>query len=481
MKLLNLLFLIIFSLAETYPGVVTSISLKAVNNLLQQSFPELISDLSDAKIPSGTFRLKFFLIPFKLKLSNIAFTEISFDTTQSGLQVNNLTGQIYLTLFNFNFNVFFDYNYYIPIDIPGNCTISLTNSTLIVPLTLSVNNAGKVSSEIYPLQGNLDSLDIELVPQGPISNFFNVITHLWPFKKITNHVLVNFFDSFSVMLNPKLEKILSTIKYTDQIGTLPIAADYHFYRITLQPYNILATLNGTFYLLNDLSAISTLTPPNYLPGIVSQASIVVQLTQYYFDSMMWALYTSNYLNIYIPSQSIPKSFPYQFTTNGLSKLIPNFATVYGNNLPVDLECSVYQVPILNLETQVSMTASVSCNFLVRISSNITVNAFTLLTQFYTDFIASISEENGGVYMFVSLDETNTQFSSFSLINSHVGIFNLARISQAVNWYTYYVVFQANNLLENQGIRLPLPEGIKVKSARFNIYPGALEIDLEPEF
>ena len=185
------------------------------------------------------------------------------------------------------------------------------------------------------------------------------------------------------------------------------------------------------------------------------------------------------MNFYIPSEDVPSSFPYVFTTTGLSKAVPDFDTFYGSDLPVDLQCQGYKTPSISLENIVSVNAPLSCNFIVRVSPHATSNAFTLTMNFYTEVAADMKEDNGVLYVYLEFDQSNTEFSNYGIINSNVGIFDTNKISLAINYYIYAIILEMNERLENDGFRLPLPEGIKVQSYGFNLYSGGLEIGIEP--
>lgn len=480
MKLLSLIVFAFCALASPYPGVRTSIGLAPMNKLLKASLPSILEEIRQTVISPITLSTRLLLIPLKVQISNFEFVSLSLDIVNSNFMVNNQTNQLYLTLANFNMFMKADYKY-LHYGISGDFNITLINSTVILPFQLGVDRNGVVTSEALPLIGDLSSLNIQITPNGFISTSFMVLSNMWPFKKYTNEAVVRVFDSVSTLFNPKLQSFFGSIKFTDQIGNLPIAADYHFYSIQLNPNSISSVLNGTFYLIYKTGAVSPVVPPSYLPDFVSTSSVRIQLTDYYFDSMMWALYASNTLNVYISSTEVPVTFPYTFTTTGLNKLIPGLVSTYGPNLPVDLQCSVYKIPIVNIQDAVEVTVGTSCNFIVLVSSSIKVTAVTLLAEFDTNFLATISNQNEGIYIIGSLDNTNTEFTNFSIINSQVGIFSTDGLAKAINWYTYYVILKANSVLQDQGIRLPLPEGITVTKTTFNLYPGAVEIGFEPIF
>lgn len=481
MKCLALFLLAIGAFSTPYPGIRTTLSIKSLTSYIQEVLPDIISESESASISPISFWVHPLFIPVKVQLSNFHIYSFTADISKTIVSVNNVTKQIYVTLSNVNLFLTGEYDYYIPFRVGGDFNLTLSNSTLIIPYTIGVDGQGALSLEAGNLLGNTSSLDIQVEPVGFVSTTFMLVTKLWPLSRITRHAMDSMFSKISVLTNPYVNKYLSGIVYTQQVGNLTISGDYHFLMINLDPLYIEAYVNGTFFLNNALDTVSPVVPSNILPNYYSINSARVQLTEYYFDSLMWALYQSNSLYVFIKSQDVPSNFPYAFTTSGLSKIAPGLVTVYGQNVPVNIECSVYKVPNVDIQSTVSITASTGCNFLVQVSPTVMVNAFTLLSTFQTRFQATLKDVDDSIYVVGSLDRTNTLFQDFSVINSKVGTVNVAKISAAFNWYTYYLVNMANNVLEDQGLLVPLPQSVKFQSPSFYCYPGAVEIGFEPVY
>jgi len=476
-----LFFLAMGAISTPYPGICISLSIKSLTSYIEDILPSIISESETATIPPIAFWVHPLFIPVKVQLSNFQIHSFTIDISKTIVSVNNVTKEIYLTLSNVNLFLSADYNYYIPFRVGGDFNLTLTNATIIVPYSIGVSDQGTLNLVAGKLLGNTSSLDIQVEAVGFVSATFMIATKLWPLSTITNHAMENMFSKISTLMNPYVNKYLSAIVYTDQVGSLPISGDYHFLMINLDPLFIEAYINGTFFLNNALDTISPVVPSTLIPNYYSINSARVQLTEYFFDSLMWALFQSNSLYAYIKSQDVPSNFPYVFTTTGLSKIAPGLVTTFGSNVPVNLECSVYKVPNVDIQGTVSMSASTGCNFLVQISPTNVVNAFTLLSTFQSKLQATLTEVNDQIYVIGSLDRTSTLFQDFSVINSKVGTVNIAKISAAFNWYTYYLVNMANNVLEDQGLLVPLPKGVQYKSPSFYSYPGAVEIGFEPIF
>lgn len=481
MKVLSLLCLALSVLSSPYPGIRTSLTINSLTGYIKDILPSIISECKSTTIPPVTFWVRPLFIPVKLQLYNFEFHEITIDTSKTLISVNNATKELYITLTNVDLFLSAEYAYFIPFKVGGNFNLTLTNSTVIIPVSIDVSKQKTLSVQVNSLLGNTSSLDIELEPLGFVSKAFMLVTKLWPLSKISAHAMTNMFNKLSTLLNPYVNKYLDGMKYSDQVGNMAISGDYHFLMMNLDPLFIESYINGTFFLNNQLSAESPVVPSTILPNYYSMNSVRVQLTEYFFDSLAWALYQSNTLQVYVKSQNVPSNFPYIFTTTGFSKIAPSLVTVYGPNVPINLECSVYKIPNIDIQKTVSLSASVTCNFLVQITQNDVQNAFTVITTFQTNLMASLVQANEQIYVIGSFDRTNTLFGDFSVINSKVGNVNTARISAAFNWYTYYLVNNVNNVLEDEGLLVPLPKGVMFKNPSFYIYSGAVEIGFEPVF
>lgn len=480
MKILVLIFLISISLAAPYPGIRTSLGMSSLNEFLKAKLPKVVSDVLAAEIPDVKFSRHVLGIPMTLKLSNLEIKTLSIDTSNAEFTISDQS-QLLLSLPHFNLLVEGIYTYYMPFPISEYFNITMTDCTVVLPVTISTLKSGHVQVKVSSMEGDLSTLTIDIVPKNTLSSIWVTISHLWPLSIYTNKVVVDLVDSVSTRLNPYLEKFFNSIKYTDQVGNLPIAGDYHFFNIDLTKETIEGEVNGTFFLVNAPGQKSDVKPPSTLPDIIGMAPIRVQFTEYYFDSLMWALYYSGILSFYIKSEDMPDNAPYVFTTSGLSKVAPNLPVVYGQNIPVDLQCSVYKVPVVSLLQNVYVSASVNCNFIVRMSPINKITAFTVISQLNTQIAASIKNQDGGIYVIATLDNGNTDFTDFSLINSKIGSFSLDKMITAFNYYVYAIVLDANDSLENSGLRLPLPEGLQVEKAYFNAYIGGVEIDFDPVF
>lgn len=481
MKLLIIISLGFFTFASRYPGVRTSISLSPLTEIIKQILPAAIEKAEKTTLPSTTIYVHPLFIPIRLDLSDISIESLSMDINNVQITINNKSNELILTLPKVNLFLTARYDYYIPFRVEGILNLTLTNATANMPMKLSVHNNGHLELDIEKMNGDFSSLSIDVDPQGPISTIFVLITKLWPLSQIANHFFSGVFESLSVHLNPFVEKYLKSYQYTSQVGNLAISADYHFYSTQVTLTSILSSVNGSFFLNHALDKISPVVPPNYLPDFYQHAPVIVQITEYFFDSLMWALYASNTLHVYIKSEDVPSTFPYTFTTTGLNKVAPNFSAVYGNNVPVDMECMAYKVPNIDIQSQISLVAGINCNFLVRISPNLYKTAFTLIMDFNTKVQGSVISKDEQVYIIASFDRANTLFNDFSIINSQIGEFSPSKLITAFNWYVYYLVNNINNILEDEGFLVPLPRGMTFKNPVFHIYQGAVELDFEPVF
>ena len=136
---------------------------------------------------------------------------------------------------------------------------------------------------------------------------------------------------------------------------------------------------------------------------------------------------------------------------------------------------MYKIPDVVIQSEIIVYASVYCDFLVQVTSSITVPAFRVLTQLQSNFVGSLQTINEEVYLIGGLDQLYTSFNGFTVVNSNIGQFNTAALAKAINWYTYYIVLQINNVFGSTGFKIPLPKGVVFQQSALFVYSGALEI------
>ena len=187
------------------------------------------------------------------------------------------------------------------------------------------------------------------------------------------------------------------------------------------------------------------------------------------------------MNVFLRSEDVPESFPYEFTTTGLSKIIPGLSDSFGEGFPVDLQCFVYKVPSVLIGSSIDVIGDLYCDFLVRINPSVNTNAFRLITELRSSFSGNLEIADDRLYLVGRLDEEDSEFSNFSVVNSNIGDFDTNGLIKAIHYYTYYVILQANKVLENDGIPISLPKGVTLSHVEMHIYNGALEIGGEPVF
>ena len=474
MKLLTLMFLAFVVKGQSYPGIRASIQMSAFDGLIGSPVTDYLSNLTSAVIPNESFFFLLGIIPAKMTLSNITISTLYFNEQSSGFTLLNSSDTIYLLIDSFYAKVFANYHYHYPILSSGNVTIVFNNSSLVIPIKVDLEK-GSLQTLVQQTELADESYSVTFNTTGFFSKLFGKLVTFSPLKNIAQHVYKNVLGDLSKKSNPKLKKWLNSIDYDYNLKNLSVSTDLHFLNYSLSGNSITLYQNGSFYLTDYPFQISPVIPPSYLPNFYSSYSFRLQLTEYFFDSFLWALYGSGALNFYVSGQSIPKSFPYPFTTTGLNKIIPNFAASYGPGLPVNLECSVYKIPDVVIQSEIIVYASVYCDFLVQITSSITVPAFRLLTQLQSNFVGSLQTINEEVYLIGGLDQLYTSFNGFTVVNSNIGQFNTAALAKAINWYTYYIVLQINNVFGSTGFKIPLPKGVVFQQSALFVYSGALEI------
>ncbi|OMJ67497.1 hypothetical protein SteCoe_35321 [Stentor coeruleus] len=478
MRLLTLILFIISIATSSYPGIRSSINVSSLNGLKTKYLPKIIANITSSDLPPKDFSFNFLLIPAKLTLTNITVANFAIDQNATSFSTIQNENTLLLTFANVSCTVTADYKYHYPITTSGEVTLQFSNVNIQVPMKMDIKK-GEFTATINKAIMNEDLITVNFVVNSKIASFFGNIFKIWPMKNIAQHVYKSSLEKISIYYNDELQKLLGSINYTDNYPGYKISNDFHIFELQTGSQDIQLLQNGTFFPTYDEGQLNPVIPPNIIPNFVSPNPLRIQLTEYFFDTLAWSVFASGSLNFYIKSESVPSSFPYVFTTSGLSKIIPNFSTIYGPGLPVDLDCSVYKIPDISVQNTVNIYASIYCDIMVRVAPTASVTAFRLLAQLQSSFTGSLQVIENSLYLFCELDQENSLLTNYAVVNSNMGTFNTNGLVKALNFYTYYLVLQANKKLGEQGILLPLPSGVIFKKANLYTYTGAVEIGGEP--
>lgn len=475
MKLLTLLLAAVHVLGLGYPGVRSSVDVSSLNEIASNYLSELISKIKNSTIEPQSYFFFNFFIPTKITISNITILDLTLNDQNSGfIAYNQSTNTIYYNISELNATVQGSYHSSLPVRTSGNFTLVLDRSNIIVPIDIS-QTQGILMAALDQMTISQNSFNIKFQASGFFSGLLINLFSIWPLNQVSANTYSTIFSSFSNSYNEMIANLLAGIDYEYSIIKNSVTCDFHLLNASVAGTVINLSQNGSFYVTDSPGLVSPVVASRDLPDFMSRDPFKIQLSEYFFNSMLWGVYANNSLNFFIPSESVPKNFPYVFTTTGLSKAIPNLSKIYGANLPVDLDCSVYNIPQSNISDAVYVRADVYCDFMVRISPSKSTAAFRLVSILLTSFTGSIEEIDDKIYLIGNLDQDNSEFTNFSLVNSNIGNFNTDALTKAINWYTYYLIMQINNNLSTNGLRIPIPSGYTIDSPELYIYPGALEI------
>jgi len=477
--LLTIIFTLHLVLAS-YPGIRTSININALNNLKGSFITPILQNLTSTIIPSESFSYMALLIPCKVTLTEITTKEATVNMTGTMFYVDPANSQVHLLVSQLNMQVEANYHYNYPILSSGQVQVNFTGADLDIPVKLYIKN-GVLYTYISDTKLDREKVSIKMSPSGPVSKFFGFFLKYWPLHNIVQYFYKSAIESISTSYNKQLDKLIKSIDYNQDFTSFPISCDYHIFNLTFDSNEVQLYLNASYYLTDNPGMLSPVVPPTLLPSYSTPNSLRLQFTEYFFDSMAWALFASNSLNLHVTSAQISKTFPFTFTTTGLNKIVPGLVTVYGANVPINLDCSIYKIPDINIQSSFSLYLSFYCDFVVMVSPSVGTTAFRLLGRLTTSFVGELDDVEDKVYLFGSFDETKTTFDSFSIVNSNIGNVNPSALQQAFNWQAYSIAIQLNKIVENQGVLLPLPTGVLLKTPKIVIRTGVMEIGGEPSF
>lgn len=477
-----LLTLLTFSVkSEKFPGIKTSMSISSFEYQIHQELPFLLRNVAKIDIPDTYFWVAPYLVPSRLEVSNFYIHHLTLIPENSFLTSDPSSSTLSLNLQGLDMDISGDYTYVFPFKAGGYFNMTFTNSSLVIPIKIGVTESHEVSMKVENIVFKHQSLSVEVTKTESSSSIFAKIHEYIPEEYLKNHVVKSIFKSIPDHINKALKTYLKEYKYVNRIGQLDVSSDYEVYSLEMDKENIVLKLNGTCFLNKNPKFHTPIKAPWHSPNFTLPSPFKVQLTEYFFENFLWAMYISQSFRVYINGSSIPENFPYQFTTTGFNKFAPEMTTVFGRNKRVDMECEIYSLPQLSINKSVNVKAEVNCNFLVAMNHKETVIAFTVLMDLKTMVSSFLVYKESEIYAILALDRTAATFDGLKVINSKVGIVSISKLTSAFNWYGYYLINAANSLLLNDGILLPFPKRISYKNEKFSLSPGALEIGFDPVF
>lgn len=474
-KLLSIILLLPLLIFSYNPGVRFQLAQPALDNFKEDYIPFYIKKISNTTFPSTIVETNL----FAFNCTNIKFKSFNLNPNNTQVLLNPKTNTINLVMNNLNFELTAKTQFWFLGQRTGEVAITLTNANLTIPIALTMNQDGTLAAVTQPIIGSLTTLDYQMKTNSYLFSLFQLIGSIWPLNQLSDNLIRKSFVNVAQGLNPSIQKLLTKFKYIEEIGQSEALIDYHMVGLEVNSAYIESDLNGTCF-MPGLYNIPLF--PAVPPAFQSANTFKIQYTQYFFSSYFWTLQSSGKLDFKIKSEKLPSNLPFTLTTTGLSTVFPNLSRVFGQNVPVDIQCVTFSPPTVAMTTQVYITSKMYCDFLVRQSATTSTAAFRLQFNVNSALGGYLEQDaNDGIILIPNLDTSTTSFTQLKALNSNIGTISLNRVQLALNASIYAVSTLINAYLQNQGVKMPIPNGVTITDPNFLVYPGAIEIGATPHF
>lgn len=478
-KLFLLLTLCLVQSVDVYPGAKTYIGVDALENLANAYIPHLITKASTSKIPDYPLTIKGLLSQMHFNFTNIEFSKFSIGTngisvlldaksSEVTLQVSGVT---VLLSANFTLNWFGTYHGYL--------SLSLTDALLKFPVTLKESNT-IANFVINTVTGNFTSLKFHFVSSNKFLTALSYLEYVWPLYKLDEYLIMHSLTHIGTQLNPGIAFFLKDLAYYEQLGTKDLAIDYRFLALGVQSaQNIQADIEGKFLVPSkklDLPPYRMNTTLNFM----STASFRLQLTDYFFNTFLWALSDAGYLNQTIDGTNLPELKKY-LTTSALRLLVPGLEETFGENLPIVIGFGLGQYPTVQIiENSMKLNTMGVANFFVT-KGNSELLAFTVSFNANSAVRGSLYTTETGAYLHCKVNLASSLITNVVVGYSAIGNIDLNNINEGLNWALQSLSGYLYPNLGEFDIKLPIPSYIQLNNPTILVYNRAIEVAGEPNF
>ena len=447
----RLLFLIALGLASTvtvYPGAKSYIGAGVLNNLADSYIPALIHKIGTEKIPDLPLTVGLLLSKMHFNFTNIQIAEIILPPSSISVSLDPKTSMVTLMFKQLSLDISADFT----LDWFGNYTgytdLNLLIFNLEVPMTLSEKNSIPTFT-FDKILGDYSQIDFTFSSNNRVLSLLKWLDYVWPLNKIDNYLIKHTLTNLFTRLNPYIAMFLKDFSYYGQLGTKDIALDYRFINIgVVSAQNIEADIRGDFLVPSkkfDTSPYTMNTSLNFM----TTSAFRLQLTDYFFNTFLWALSDAGYLNVTVTSETAP--------------LVAKYPTVViTDNVVTALATGIANFYVIPLEKASTLAFSVHFNVTSAVGGY-------------------INNTETGTYLYYKINLANTMISNPIVAYTAIGSIDIQNIDSALNFLLQSLIGYINPAFGQFPIKLPIPKCMVLNNATIIAYNRAIEIAADPGF
>lgn len=473
--LFSLLFLHAFAVS-VQPGAKTYLGIGAFESLKNAYIPMI----KPSKIHDLNVTVGFLFSEMKFNLHDITFQNFSLTSEQVSITFDPKKSELAMVISNFYLNTTANFGMDWYGMYQGHTSVSLKNSVIKLPITIGTSNK-RATVTIDKATGDLSSLLFKFHSNNKFLNFIGLAEYIWPLNHINELLIKHSLTHIGNQLNPMISNFLANITYNQVIGNANIALDYYLLNFGISSTSSFeAGIVGLFLVPSMPFDVPPTLAMNVSLNWVSTLDFRFQLTDFFFNTFLWAMSDAGYLNMTINSGSFPqyKSF---LTTTGMRLFVPALESQFGENMPVSVNCGLGQFPTIKITTGKAMlNTNCVCQFSVQ-KSIVTFPAFTLMWNIASSVGGYLDNNAKGLFLNYQINAYDTVFSQFAITSTSVGPIEVSGIESAINFAIESVIGYINPQLGQFALKVPMPAYMNLTSTSLISYPRGIEISGEPVF
>lgn len=246
--------------------------------------------------------------------------------------------------------------------------------------------------------------------------------------------------------------------------------------------HIYMPLNGTIY------SNKTETSPHHFASDVklpefdanNTDGIQLFLSNYVFETALYALYKDNILKANISTSMLPKGFPFKLDTSSLNFLFPHLKKHFGKNQPCYFTCDVND-PDFDIEiipSGASQMLPLDCQLFAFDTKK---NDYSLAVEITTDFnFTSLIHLNSTSHK-VFFNLTESKISNTKIAKTNIGDFAIEFFEVKVNFALTTSKAAFNEFLAKRGIPIPDVPNTIFDNSTVALKKDYVEITFNPTF
>ena len=452
-------------------GINVSLNKKAIEALKDSYVPHLKTSVESFGLPDLEVPLSF----MNVYLSNITVTKFQLSPSNVQITLKPETSSLNLVITNFTIELHAYVEYTHLFKFGGTIFFSITNSTLEYPLVVKKTQEGKLSVYVDHALGDLSSLEFRTEADSWVLWALASLGYIWPLDQLDNWVVSHVIKTVGNYINPHIQKIVDSLCFYSPIGSFPIGIDYHLTDFSIKNYQTDSSVKGQFFVKTNPSLKPPFVPLRYAE-FQTNDTLRIQLTHDFFKSFFWSLHASDSFKVYIDSQKASESSPFDFSTKGLSLVVPELKSAYSTNSPVDLYCEISKTPQISIQTYISLEFTGHCDFIVRKNSK---KAFRANLGMQAEWNWWVQNEQSFVYLKGKVK--SPVFNQLEVTESTIGEVETLSTLSALNWVSGPIADIMNIYMQEGKVMMPLPEGLLLKQVHLKAYSNAIEVGATPDF